>query len=286
MRIRWTTRIMTAAGVLTLIAGIAANGGPAKAASSKPASASVAADSTRYVTSGVLHGVAASSATSAWAVGYSGSELKPKTLIVHWNGQAWAKAPGFTPVTGELSGISVVSAKNAWSVGYTGSPGASPRTLLLHWDGKTWAAVTAPRPVSGTLAAVTTQISDVLLRWHARAVGDKASGKGPAAISMFWNGTAWAKASAPATGTFNAVAAVPGGTTWAVGTNMTTNTFSTLITRWTGKEWSKVASPTPSGYGSLTAVAAISTSDAWAVGATGLITSETLILHWNGKTWS
>jgi len=32
MRIRWTTRIATAAGLLTLIAGIAAGGGPAHAA--------------------------------------------------------------------------------------------------------------------------------------------------------------------------------------------------------------------------------------------------------------
>ena len=32
MRIRWTTRIVTAVGVLTLIAGIAANGGTATSA--------------------------------------------------------------------------------------------------------------------------------------------------------------------------------------------------------------------------------------------------------------
>jgi hypothetical protein len=286
MRIRWTTRIMTAAGVLTLAAGIAAHGGPANAASSKPAPASVTADSTRYVTSGVLNGVAAAAAATAWAVGYSGSELRPETLIVHWNGKTWAKAPGFTPVTGELSGISVISATNAWSVGYTGSPGASPHLLLLHWNGATWTAVTTPKPVSGTLAAVTTQISGVLLRWHARAVGDQASGKDAGTISTFWDGKAWAKASAPSSGDFEAVTAVPGGTAWAVGTTIATSTFSTLITRWTGKAWSKVASPTPSGYGSLTAVAAISPSDAWAVGATGLSTSQTLILHWNGKTWS
>jgi hypothetical protein len=35
MRIRWTTRIATAVGIITLIAGIAA-GGPARAAAAKP----------------------------------------------------------------------------------------------------------------------------------------------------------------------------------------------------------------------------------------------------------
>ena len=36
----------------------------------------------------------------------------------------------------------------------------------------------------------------------------------------------------------------------------------------------------------LLAVAAASATSAWAVGYTGLITPRTLILHWNGKTWS
>jgi len=36
MRIRWTTRITTAVGVLTLIAGVAA-GGPASASTARPA---------------------------------------------------------------------------------------------------------------------------------------------------------------------------------------------------------------------------------------------------------
>jgi len=330
MRIRWTTRIMTAAGVLTLIAGIAANGGPANAASSKPTS-SVAPYTTRYVTGGALQGVAATSASSAWAVGYTGTPERPKTLIVAWNGKTWAKAPGFTPVTGELSGISAVSAKNAWAVGFTGSPTTSPRTLLLHWNGKTWAAVTTPKPVGGTLAAVTAAASyawadgstsaGAALIWHwngkawaqsptagapghvallgvaassagsAWAVGANAKGTGPRGISMFWNGTAWAKTSAPTTGNLNAVTTVPGGTAgggtaWAVGTNLSTDAFSTLIMRWTGKAWSRVASPTPTGYGSLTAVAATSPGSAWAVGSTGLSDSKTLILHWNGKTWS
>jgi hypothetical protein len=39
MRIRWTTRIATAAGLLTLLAGIATSGGPAHAAARPTASA-------------------------------------------------------------------------------------------------------------------------------------------------------------------------------------------------------------------------------------------------------
>ena len=47
MRIRWTTRIATAAGILTLLAGIAAGGGGAAHAAARPtASPAVVATAT------------------------------------------------------------------------------------------------------------------------------------------------------------------------------------------------------------------------------------------------
>lgn len=42
MRIRWTTRIATAAGLLTLMAGIATGGGPAHAAARPTATSALA----------------------------------------------------------------------------------------------------------------------------------------------------------------------------------------------------------------------------------------------------
>ena len=50
MRIRWTTRIATAAGLLTLIAGIATGGGGASHAAARPTAASVVATTTSSVT--------------------------------------------------------------------------------------------------------------------------------------------------------------------------------------------------------------------------------------------
>ena len=52
MRIRWTTRIATAAGLLTLIAGIATGGGAAHAAA-RPTAASVVTTTTSSVTTGL-----------------------------------------------------------------------------------------------------------------------------------------------------------------------------------------------------------------------------------------
>ena len=52
--------------------------------------------------------------------------------------------------------------------------------------------------------------------------------------------------------------------------------------------WQVVPSPSPSAYGnSLTAIAAVSASDAWAVGMqTTFYGTDTLIEHWNGTNWS
>ena len=53
MRIRWTTRIATAAGLLTLIAGIATGGGGAAHAAPRAAAASVVATTTSSVSAGL-----------------------------------------------------------------------------------------------------------------------------------------------------------------------------------------------------------------------------------------
>jgi hypothetical protein len=55
MRIRWTTRIATAAGLLTLIAGIATGGGGAAHAAGRPAAASVVATTTSSVSLSWAH---------------------------------------------------------------------------------------------------------------------------------------------------------------------------------------------------------------------------------------
>jgi hypothetical protein len=68
-------------------------------------------------------------------------------------------------------------------------------------------------------------------------------------------------------------------------------TFShTLILRWNGTAWSQAKSPNPSSAANvLSGVTATSASNAWAVGyydnsSTGA--RDTLILHWNGVSWS
>jgi hypothetical protein len=89
----------------------------------------------------LLSGVAAVSASTAWAVGETGSGDGPtKTLTLWWNGTAWNRVP--SPSLGasaRLSAVAATSARNAWAVGSTSEINhGSSKTLILHWNGTTW----------------------------------------------------------------------------------------------------------------------------------------------------
>src|SRR6185437_5832073 len=122
------------------LAAAAVSAVPMTAAGASPARPARPARPASLLTiGGSLRGVAATSAGNAWAVGAVGS-LTARTLIVHWNGKAWARVPSPSPGNSGLYGVAATSATNAWAVGAAGST-----TLILHWNGKSWARVTSPR---------------------------------------------------------------------------------------------------------------------------------------------
>ena len=89
---------------------------------------------------GSLHGVAATSSTDAWAVGFTSPPGgRNYTLILHWNGTAWSRVA--SPSLGRnagLLGVAATSATSAWAVGDYSTPAGQPRTLILHWNGTNW----------------------------------------------------------------------------------------------------------------------------------------------------
>ncbi len=89
----------------------------------------------------------------------------------------------------------------------------------------------------------------------------------------------------PGNNELHAVASVSANDVWAVGTSENTlGNDQTLTLHWDGTAWSIVPSPSPDGaFNDLFGVAAVSTSDVWAVGDSG---SGTLIEQWNGSSWS
>jgi hypothetical protein len=103
---------------------------------------------------GVLNAVAASSANSAWAVGYApGPGGLQYLLVQHWNGHAWShllvKAPG---TQAQFSGVAMLGSQ-VWAVG---SYELGNDSLLEYNDGKTvqWSQLPSPNTGNDQLNAV------------------------------------------------------------------------------------------------------------------------------------
>jgi len=87
----------------------------------------------------------------------------------------------------------------------------------------------------------------------------------------------------------HSVSALAENDVWAVGVsyNSERTLGSTLIEHWNGSRWSVVSSPNPSSsVNTLNAVAAVSSTDVWAVGTAPTPANTVLILHWNGVAWT
>jgi hypothetical protein len=240
----------------TILAGGAAAGlalgsaAPAGAATRGPSASPAASLSI----AGELDGVAATSAGNAWAVGDTSGG---RSLILHWNGTSWKRVPG-PSTTGAvyLSSVAATSGRNAWAVGYVPTSSYGPAGLILHWNGTAWKRVPTQTPTYGKYGYALFGVATSAVTAWAVGCTDGCPVGGTPLIER-WNGTSWKQAAAPATGEVAATA------------------------HWNGRAWTLGKGILDAG---LTGIATTSATGAWAVG--GTTSGRTLILHWNGKTWS
>jgi hypothetical protein len=114
--------------------------------------------------------------------------------------------------------------------------------------------------------------------------------------AVHWDGTSWTEVTvpAPATSQGTPLLAVSGSgpdDVWAVGTKTLPNNLTrTYAAHWDGSAWTAVPTPNAGSprTGVLSGVVALAPDDAWAVGATSGQggPERTLILHWDGTSWS
>ena len=203
-------------------------------------------------------------------------------------GAAQAGSPPLASFTasGRLLAVAATSARNAWAVGLDGA-----QNLIVHWNGRAWKRVRNSR--GGFLLGVTATSAR-----NAWAVGGTDWFR-PQTVIEHWNGKTWKRVRSPSPGPnsmLSAVAATSPRNAWAVGSigpgpgiNPGRGT-RTLIEHWNGRTWKRVPSPSPGPAAQLIGVTATSPCNAWAVGWTGTgyqpgASSQTLIEHWNGRTW-
>jgi hypothetical protein len=240
-----------------------------------------------------LMAVSTSTATDAWAVGFSIlGRHDDGTLMEHWNGTAWSvnSSNVITGFVAELTGVADLSPTDAWAVGQGNS------TILEHWNGSAWSSVTVPDPDFTPGADESISASSATDIWVVGTTVNTTTGA-TSAEALHFNGTAWAVVPMQQPGTntptIGAVTDISTTNAWAVGEDIGATSApggSTLIEHWNGTNWSIVASPTPGADPGLTGVAARGSSDVYAVGDNlpsingGVV--QGLILRWNGSTWS
>jgi hypothetical protein len=244
-----------------------------------------------------LSGVTEISPANVWAVGLANTSSGSKTLALHWNGKKWARVLTPSPGISDLSGISAVSATDIWAVG-SGGTTTRETTLVLHWDGRTWTHVPSPTPPGQVIALFAVSAVSATDVWAVGRDLTKTIGK---ALVLHWNGTAWTQAPSPTFGLANggsvltAVSGLTGSDAWASGFVFTNGGGEgTLLLHWNGTSWTRAPSPSPSpggptGGSFLNGVDMAATADVWSAGGTffdGTGRERTLLLHWNGTTWT
>jgi hypothetical protein len=282
-----TAGLLSVAGTAGTAGATALTAGSATAAAGRPGRAV-------SLPGGELFGVAATSARNAWAVGQV--TTSGKTVILHWNGHAWKRVASPTPKGGgALYGVAATSARNAWAVGGSDGPPGQPE--IVHWNGTAWKRVAIPSPKGGgALFGVTA--TSARNAWAVGCAGNCFQGSGGIqTLVLHWNGTAWRRVPSPSPGSgssLSSVTAVSARHAWAVGCTafcfLSSASPHTVILRWNGTTWRRVASPAPARIGALNGVAATSASNVWAVGCAGhcfgpMATTKTMILRWNGTAW-
>jgi hypothetical protein len=144
--------------------------------------------------------------------------------------------------------LSALGARDAWAVGGKATA-SSNDTLALHWNGTSWSAVPTPNPE--------VQCEDGDIMWAGQAL--------------------------------TGVSGVSANDVWAVGAGC--YGISPLVEHWNGSAWSlvpgaRLGGPDGGEWASLSDVAAISSSNVWAVGYVSSGNGRPLIEHWSGTGWS
>jgi hypothetical protein len=241
----------------------------------------------------VAAGVTLAASGAAWAAGGAGTAGGARTGAPSASGPApgtsasgpLVEAPSSEP--GRFYAVAATSAGNAWAVGLQGGTG-----LIMRWSSRSgvyrW-RVSSTQPTGFLFGVAATSVSSA---W---AVGGT-DWFSPQTLAEHWNGTTWTQAATPTPGGsayFEGVAATSRSNAWAVGLigpgPGVQSPTTPLIEHWNGTTWTQQHVQEPAGGGSFSSVAAISATDAWAVGHIGqnnLGPWQTLIEHWNGRNWT
>jgi hypothetical protein len=243
-----------------------------------------------------LYEVSCSSSSECFAVGFDFDGATYHTLILRWNGAAWAivSSPDANPTFHNfLYSVTCIPGGTCQAAGAYFPEAPTYQTMMQRWNGSTWELLSspnAPRALSHHLIDVSCSSANDC--W---AVGFVDVGTGYIqTLTLRWNGTTWSVVESPNSSAteFNLLSGVTCSSAddcWAVGYHFTGGRPQSLLLRWNGIAWSIVPAPTSPANGShiLRDVHCTSDTNCRVVGnsQSGGV-NRTLALHWNGIAWS
>lgn len=221
-----------------------------------------------------------------WVLGNNG-------LAALSNGTTWKIIPTANVNSPRFFSVFALSATDAWIVGEYSRDDMPNAALIEHWNGTEWSQVPVGYPSSShysflySITALST--TDV---WAVGQYENVAMGPGYA-LTEHWNGQQWSFVSAPSPGPNDnelfSVTSIPHTNHLLAAGYQLGDREHSLIEYWDGTKWSVVSTPSVGANDMLSGgIVALSDNNAWAVGkyTYGQGDDETLVEHWNGKTWS
>jgi hypothetical protein len=170
-----------------------------------------------------------------------------------------------------FAGVAASSPADAWATGFSAKDKgtSSPKPLIRHWTGKAWRSVTLPAKVARAWANVA-PVDALVGAASARSVWVFGSFTGS---YLRLSGSRWSLGQLPGVSEksgalvlIDAVKVINGTNVWAFGERDSVSgsqeVSAPYAAYYNGHKWAKVTVP---GTGAITAVAAVSSSDIWAV---------------------
>jgi hypothetical protein len=247
-----------------------------------------------------LRGISVLSSTNTWAVGITSISHSLDELALTWNGASWTYSgtPGSKSNSNELMDVVALAPNNVWAIGtyYI----SFYRPYGLHWDGSTWTHIDMPLIGSNLQHLQKMGAAGPNDIWAAGYYRGDFQDTRYFPFMQHWDGTTWDLVPVPSPASYtNVLMGVDpvrdtsaGNTAWAVGwhTNFFGDAARTFAIRWNGTSWTTVPSPI-AGQGSnqLLQVLALADNDVWAAGSyepTSGAPNRTLVMHWDGSSWT
>jgi hypothetical protein len=236
-----------------------------------------------------LDSVIAIAPDDVYASGFYGTgDGAPDTRqTLHWDGQAWTfvddKARSLLQVGDALSPT------DAWA---GGRPEWFGHETVRHWNGERWSTVRLPKVGDGSRLNSFSVVGPA----DAWAVGEEQTAPGTWRDWILqWNGGSWQRSTVTDREAIDvhSVSATGPSDAWISVDGFANPWFLPMgLEHWDGTAWRSVETPADHlNQSGILDIAAISPSDAWAVGYwndyhSGSLEQHPITLHWDGSVWS